>query len=290
MPQGGSSLAQVIGVSGLWHAIRAEVVSYGLSVSSPDDVTLLTARLDETRDEAIRAHRVQTMSEVGRLSSELAALRAQRGLLAHLANAAGVRRRKAAIQRLYRDDAAYPGWLDAVRRRVEWLGRSPELAGARAELQVASLLSRLPGDHVVLNDVRLRANRRIRFNGKGLCTAQLDHVVLSNAGVWVIETKNWTREFADIGRAQEPFEQVERAAYLCYDLLRRSFGAVPVHGVVACAGVRLAPPADSRVVAVPAGELVSLLTGPQQQAVAPDRLARIQEYLSARVFCPTETT
>ncbi len=282
-------MAQVVGGSGLWNAIRAEILSYGLRVSSPDDVTLLASRLGDTRDELIRGRRVQTMSEVSRLSSELAVLRAQRGLFARLVNAAEVRRREAAIRELYRNDAAYPGWLDAVEQRIRWLGASAEVAGARAELQVAALLRCLPDDYVVLNDVRLRANRRIRFNGKGLRTAQLDHVVLSGAGVRVIETKNWTRQFADSGRAQEPFEQVERASYLCYDLLRQSFGAVPVHGVVACAGVRLVPPADSKVVATPYGDLVDLLTGQQRQAIAPAKLLQVEEYLRARVFCPAET-
>lgn len=59
----------------------------------------------------------------------------------------------------------------------------PKIKGFLGEKVVSAILSRLnPQKYTVINDVMLN------INGK---TSQIDHVVVSNYGIFVIETKNY---------------------------------------------------------------------------------------------------
>ncbi|MBR6493898.1 MAG: NERD domain-containing protein [Prevotella sp.] len=62
---------------------------------------------------------------------------------------------------------------------------SAEQKGKRGEQYVFSILSRLPEEYAVLNDLVFRTE-------KG--TTQIDHVVVSKYGIFVIETKNYRGE------------------------------------------------------------------------------------------------
>lgn len=59
----------------------------------------------------------------------------------------------------------------------------PIIKGKLGEQTVALILSRLdPGKYKIINDVVLRVGEK---------TAQIDHIVISNYGIFVIETKNY---------------------------------------------------------------------------------------------------
>lgn len=59
----------------------------------------------------------------------------------------------------------------------------PKLKGMLGEKRVNSSLSKLPHEkYEILNDIMIR-------NGKG--TTQIDHIVISEYGIFVIETKNY---------------------------------------------------------------------------------------------------
>lgn len=64
---------------------------------------------------------------------------------------------------------------------IKWYN-SPEQKGKRGEARVRKILSRLPEEYRVMNDIVL-------LTGRG--TAQIDHVVVSRYGVFAIETKNY---------------------------------------------------------------------------------------------------
>jgi hypothetical protein len=90
--------------------------------------------------------------------------------------------------------------------------------GARGEEKVAGILAGLPDGYHVFNDVSSAAG-------------QIDHVVVGPAGVFAVETKNWssavTFENGSVfagGRApsRSPLDQVRREADAVYALLRRS--------------------------------------------------------------------
>ena len=74
------------------------------------------------------------------------------------------------------------GFFSRLFRRLFW-PNDPELLGRDGELHVANLLSRLDGTrYFVHNDVMIPT-----FYG----TTQIDHIVFSQYGIFVIETKNY---------------------------------------------------------------------------------------------------
>ena len=82
----------------------------------------------------------------------------------------------------------------AIRRLSSWFN-SPKRKGDRAEKAVANRLERrLPAEYKVLNDVYLPLS-----DGT---TAQIDHIVVSRYGVFVIETKNYSGWI--FGKADDP--------------------------------------------------------------------------------------
>ncbi len=65
---------------------------------------------------------------------------------------------------------------------VSFIRRSPSYQGKIGENQVAIILGRLPREYQVINNIII-PNRQT--------TAQIDHIVVSPYGVFVIETKNY---------------------------------------------------------------------------------------------------
>lgn len=127
---------------------------------------------------------------------------------------------------------------------------SKEFAGAVAEVAVINELRSLPVGCSVFNDVRLEADRYIHFEGNPLMSAQIDTLVITPAGVFVVEVKNWSREFAQSGEGFSPFEQVERASYLVYDQLRSAGFDVRTRSIIATNG-SLPGRGDHKVSVVP---------------------------------------
>ena len=119
---------------------------------------------------------------------------------------------------------------------------SPELAGASAELEMAALLARLPDDFSVFHDLPLDLYRYIPFDGGHLKTAQCDHVVVGLPGVFVIETKRWSQNFAEGTDHFDPFKQVGRARFLCQCLLRDCGYEITPRDIIANAGAYLSKP------------------------------------------------
>ena len=103
--------------------------------------------------------------------------------------------------------------------QLESVSRGSDARGAVGELVVARHLDRLPDGFWVFHDVRLRARSFLRFRGKPVQAAQVDHLVVGPTGVYLIETKSWSVAFAKGGDYFDPFEQVGRAGLLCHCLL-----------------------------------------------------------------------
>ncbi len=133
----------------------------------------------------------------------------------------------------YADQAAF----------VQQVLHSPELAGAQAELDVLACLKELPDSYHVHCDLRLTAHRDIRFAGEYLQSAQIDYLVVGPTGVFVLEVKRWSRQFIAQKQYFDPYLQVGRAAYLCYDLLRTYGEKTRVQSLIVNCGA-LPPPED----------------------------------------------
>lgn len=97
-----------------------------------------------------------------------------------------------------------------------------EVGGAAAEIEMIGLLAALPEGWIVLHDVVLESERWVYQDGRRIKTAQLDHVAVGPGGVFVIETKNWSRAFTEAGEYHSPYDQVSRASDLCHRLLKEN--------------------------------------------------------------------
>jgi len=210
-------------------------------------------------------------------------LAAERGFFKRILNWFRIQTLKGEIAALNKADSRYSSALDQTVAHVQSLLRSAEFAGAQAEQAVIDRLRMLPSSAVVFNDVRLRATRHIHFNGTALMSAQIDHVVLTPAGVFVVETKNWSDRFVESGDFHDPFDQVRRANYLCYDLLRKKFGKTRVRSIIACLGSLPDAPGDSYIKVVRPESLNSYISGFRNADLAPDRFNEMRAFFENRV-------
>ncbi|MGF1573986.1 MAG: nuclease-related domain-containing protein [Sumerlaeia bacterium] len=64
-------------------------------------------------------------------------------------------------------------------------------------------------------------------------TAQLDHVVIGPSGIFIIETKNWSRKFVEAGEFHDPYSQIGRANHLCYQISREADAFLKSRDIIA---------------------------------------------------------
>ena len=89
-----------------------------------------------------------------------------------------------------------PIWLRRKKRRLGNLGLSDRRIcskGEYGEYAVITVLKKLPEDYRVFNDVYLESRGH---------SSQIDHVVISRYGVFVIETKNYSGDVYGIEKAE----------------------------------------------------------------------------------------
>jgi len=100
---------------------------------------------------------------------------------------------------------------------------SPDFAGAIAEMELIEKLKTLPDNYYLINDVKISLIDSIRFDGEWLTSAQIDHLVISPYGIFVIEVKNWSKKFTLDGNYFDPYHQVKRARYLCHRVIGEKY-------------------------------------------------------------------
>jgi hypothetical protein len=99
------------------------------------------------------------------------------------------------------------------------------LIGAKGEEHVISVLSQLPDEYHVLNDVNLIFSKYIYWKKRNehIKTCQIDHIVIGPTGIILLETKNW--KTSDIGKKSDDLtHQVQRANYALWYYLKDSYG------------------------------------------------------------------
>lgn len=271
-------MATVIGQSGAWRRIVGDLAQRGHTVSIPQELHPLLAELEDTRPKKMDARREQTARAVQDRATRMDALAVERRFFRRFLNWFRIRGLKTEIAALYKADSNYSSALDETITHVRSLLESVELAGANAELAVIECLRALPSSAIVFNDIQLRATRFIQFEGKALMSAQIDHVVLTPAGVFVIETKYWSPRFVESGNFFDPFEQVSRASYLCYDLLRETFGKTRVRSIIACFGKLPEAPRGSYIKVVRPESLTTFISGFRSVELSASRLSELRSF------------
>ncbi|MFD1014437.1 nuclease-related domain-containing protein [Winogradskyella rapida] len=106
--------------------------------------------------------------------------------------------------------------LEYIRQVVE--GAKNLISGAIGENLVVKEIKKLSDDYVLINDFNLKFSDPIFYKkyNQRIHSIQIDHLLLSKAGIFIIETKNWSRSSVDSLSLRSPIEQIERANYALF--------------------------------------------------------------------------
>src|SRR5690606_30207718 len=117
--------------------------------------------------------------------------------------------------------------LEHVKKIAE--GLYPIIAGAIGEHKVAKELEKLPGPCVLIHDFSLAFDPPIynRRENDPIRSVQIDHLLVTHAGIFIIETKNWSKASLERYDLRSPVKQVQRANFALYSLLNRKNTAHP---------------------------------------------------------------
>ena len=98
------------------------------------------------------------------------------------------------------------------------------IAGARGEYAVEQELKNLPNNFYVINDYRLNLNRPIinKQTGEKIYSIQIDHLVISPGGVFLLETKNWSQRSINSLELRSPIEQIQRSSYALFVFINKN--------------------------------------------------------------------
>lgn len=111
---------------------------------------------------------------------------------------------------------------------VEGLNR--HVAGAIGETLVVNEIRKLSDDYILINDFSLTFDPPIynRKQNDRIYSIQIDHLLISKAGVFILETKNWSRVSINSLDLRSPIEQVRRTGYALYILLNSRKGGAGI--------------------------------------------------------------
>ena len=110
---------------------------------------------------------------------------------------------------------------------------NPFHAGAKGENNVIDQLEKLSDSYHVLCGVRLVLPYYVTYNGKkNLRSAQMDVVVISPKGVFLIEVKNWSDNYVQNYDKLNPYEQTDRAGRVLWITLQSVMKNIKVTNVL----------------------------------------------------------
>ena len=92
------------------------------------------------------------------------------------------------------------------------------IAGAKGEYAVEQELKKLPDNFYVINDYRLNFTRPIinKKNSDKIFSIQIDHLVISPGGIFLLETKNWSNRSIRSLNLRSPLDQIQRSSYALF--------------------------------------------------------------------------
>ena len=98
---------------------------------------------------------------------------------------------------------------------------NPLIAGAIGESLVVKEIEKLSDDYILINDFSKSFNPPLykKSNGDRILSIQVDHLLISKAGIFILETKNWGKNSMESLDLRSPVDQIERTNYAIYRLL-----------------------------------------------------------------------
>ena len=107
--------------------------------------------------------------------------------------------------------------------------------GTRGENEVIDELSKLDDSYHILCGVDIELDYWVTYNGrKNLKSAQMDLIVVCPKGIFMIEVKNWSNQFANNNSNNNfsPYEQTERAGRVLWISLQKVIKNVRVTNIL----------------------------------------------------------
>ena len=92
------------------------------------------------------------------------------------------------------------------------------LLGAIGEQKAVNELSKLPDSYYIINDFQLLFSKAIyhKDSGNYIKSIQADHIVIGPSGIFLIETKNWSKESINNKDLYSPIEQIKRTSFALF--------------------------------------------------------------------------
>jgi hypothetical protein len=96
--------------------------------------------------------------------------------------------------------------------------------GAEGEERALTELSALPDAYAIINDYRKKFPKPIydRKNHDHISSIQVDHIVIGPTGLFLIETKNWSKKSVEREDFFSPIKQIRRSSFAVFVLVNKS--------------------------------------------------------------------
>jgi len=123
------------------------------------------------------------------------------------------------------DDAvrySYNQQMSEIERKKRVIDEvSSFVAGAIGEMSVMNVLKKLPDAYFLINDFSVSFSKAIynRQENDYIKSIQIDHIVISQAGVFLIETKNWSEASIQNQNLRSPVQQIKRTSFALFKLI-----------------------------------------------------------------------
>jgi hypothetical protein len=121
--------------------------------------------------------------------------------------------------------------LEFIKETVD--GLYSTIAGAVGENAVVSELQKLSDKYYLINDFSIKFNPPIFNKRKNdrIYSIQIDHLLICQSGIFVLETKNWSSKSIENLDLRSPVEQIKRASFALFVFLNsdKNQGLVPNH-------------------------------------------------------------
>jgi hypothetical protein len=152
--------------------------------------------------------------------------------------------------------------------------------GSDGENKVIEQLSALGDDCHILCGVRIELPYWITYNGqKNLRSAQMDFVVVSKKGVFVIEVENWSDDYAKNHNGLSPHEQTDRAGWVLWVALKLMFGDIRVTNVLLSIQGNMRYNRNYKTVSVSSLERINRFLENRQDILSENEVAKIVDSL-----------
>lgn len=98
------------------------------------------------------------------------------------------------------------------------------ILGALGEHKVVKELEKLSNEYFLVNDFSLSFPKAIynRKENDYIKSIQIDHILVSPAGIFLIETKNWSDKSLNNLSLHSPVQQIKRTSFVLFKLLTES--------------------------------------------------------------------